>query len=183
MDSKETKVPFQEQFRLFVGFDWAKDHHDVAAVDAAGTVILELSFADTAQGWAQLRQRLTEQVGSDLSLAAVAVETRHGPAIERLLEIGCRVYPINPKSAQRYRERKAPAGGRTDSLDAWSLADALRTDGHAWKSLLPDDPRTQSRTRFGMSRRSPSDPPPHRTGQPAPGSLARVLPCRPGGLR
>src|SRR3989304_6952762 len=63
MDSKETKGPFQEQFRLFVGFDWAKDHHDVAAVDAAGKVILELSFPDTAEGWAQLCQQLTEQDG------------------------------------------------------------------------------------------------------------------------
>jgi transposase len=55
---------------------------------------------------------------------------------------GFAVYPINPKAAKRYRERKAPSGAKTDALDAWSLADALRTDGHAWRVLRLDDPLT-----------------------------------------
>ena len=32
MNSNVKKVPFQEQYKLFVGFDWASDHHDVVAV-------------------------------------------------------------------------------------------------------------------------------------------------------
>jgi transposase len=50
---------------------------------------------------------------------------------------------MNPKAAQRYRDRKAPSGGRNDRLDAWSFGDGLRTDGHAWRPLKPDDPLTQ----------------------------------------
>jgi transposase len=57
--------------------------------------------------------------------------------------MGCRVYPLNPKAAQRYRDRKCPTGAKTDRLDAWSFADALRTDGHGWKALVSDDPLTQ----------------------------------------
>jgi hypothetical protein len=38
------------------------------------------------------------------------------------------VYPLNPKSAQAYRQRKAPSGVKDDQLDAWSFADALRVD-------------------------------------------------------
>ena len=49
---------------------------------------------------------------------------------------------MNPKAAERYRDRKAPAGAKDDALDAWSFADALRTDGHGWRSLLPQDPLT-----------------------------------------
>jgi hypothetical protein len=41
------------------------------------------------------------------------------------LEAGMQVYPLNPKSAQAYRERKAPSGVKDDQLDAWSFADAL----------------------------------------------------------
>jgi hypothetical protein len=49
--------------------------------------------------------------------------------VEQLLEAGMQVYPLNPKSAQAYRERKAPSGVKDDQLDAWSFADALRVDG------------------------------------------------------
>ena len=143
MNPNEMEVPFHEQFKLFVGFDWASDHHDVVAVDASGQVTLELTFEDTAKGWAILRQKLSDQVGPELSKVAVAVETCNGPAVERLLELGCRVYPLNPKAAERYRDRKAPMGGKSDQLDAWSFGDALRTDGHGWRPLASDDPLTQ----------------------------------------
>ena len=58
------------------------------------------------------------------------------------MNAGYSVFPINPKAAKRYRERKAPSGTKTDFVDAWSLADALRVDGHAWRALKPDDPLT-----------------------------------------
>ena len=146
-NAKETtnikETTFQERFKLFLGFDWASDHHDVIGVLASGKTVLDLGFEDSAAGWAALRERLVEQAGPDLSKVAVCVETNNGPAVERLLEMGCVVYPINPKSAERYRDRKSSAGDKSDRLDAWSFADALRTDGHAWKALLPDDPLTQ----------------------------------------
>jgi transposase len=142
--SHDTKdVPFQQQFKLFAGFDWASDHHDVVAVDLDGQIVLELTIDDTAEGWATLREKFAKHVGQDLSAVAVAVETNNGPAVERLLAMGCAVYPLNPKVAQRYRERKSNAGCKDDRLDAFSFADALRTDGHAWRRLKPDDPLTQ----------------------------------------
>ncbi len=51
-----------------------------------------------------------------------------------------KVYPLNPKSAQAYRQRKAPSGVKDDRLDAWSFADALRMEGQHWKALWPEDP-------------------------------------------
>jgi transposase len=135
--SASAGTPF-EQLTHYAGFDWAKEHHQIAVVDREGRVLLELCFEDTAAGWAELREKL----GAFLKLG-VAIETRCGPAVERLLEVGVAVYPLNPKAAQRYRERKAPSGGRSDRLDARSFADALRTDGHRWRRLLPQDPLTQ----------------------------------------
>jgi transposase len=126
-----------------VGFDWATEDHDVVAVDPAGRRVLDRKVEDSAEGWADFRQRLVELAGPDLSKVAVAVETCNGPAVERLLEMGCRVYPLNPKAAQRYRDRKNVAGNKTDRLDAWSFGDALRTDGHGWRVLSPEDPLTQ----------------------------------------
>ena len=143
MDSNDTRNPFQQQYGIFVGFDWASDHHDVVALDAGGRIVLDMRLEDTADGWSRLRQKFIDRVGDDISKVAVSVETCNGPAVERLLEMGCHVYPLNPKAAQRYRERKAPMGDKSDRLDAWSFGDALRTDGHGWRLLLSDDPMTQ----------------------------------------
>ena len=62
--------------------------------------------------------------------------------MEQLLEAGMQVYPLNPKSAQAYRQRKAPSGVKDDRLDAWSFADALRVDwlGSVPKVVLPNQP-------------------------------------------
>ena len=121
----------------FVGFDWARDHHDVVVVNRDGRVVEEFRFDDTAEGWQRLVKTLREHPHP-----AVAIETSSGAAVERLLEAGFAVYPVNPHAAKRYRERKAPSGTKTDRFDAWSLADALRMDGQTWRALKPDDPLT-----------------------------------------
>ncbi len=144
MNQKSGSVrDFRKHSKVFMGLDWAKDHHEILVLDREGRVILGGQIEHTAEGWHQLREKLVKLVGMDLSLVAVAIETNCGPAVERLLELGCTVYPLNPKAAQRYRDRKSPSGGKTDRLDAWSFADALRTDGHAWRQLKAEDPQIQ----------------------------------------
>ena len=121
----------------FAGFDWASDHHDVVVVDPHGAVLDDFRIDDTADGWQQLRERLARY-----SQLAVAIETSSGAAVERLMQAGYAVFPVNPRAAKRYRERQAPSGTKTDRLDAWSLADALRLDGGHWRPLQPDHPLT-----------------------------------------
>jgi len=142
-NSHNQEVPFHQQFLAFAGFDWASDHHDVVVLDPQGAILLDLTFADDADGWADLGRRLRDELGLEPSRLAVTIETNNGPAVERLLALGVVIYPLNPKAAQRYRDRKNPAGCKTDHLDALSFADALRTDGHGWRRLKADDPITQ----------------------------------------
>ncbi len=143
MDTSRQVMAFTE-LTHFAGFDWAREKHDVAVVDRQGQQLLKLEFPDTAEGWGVLRAKLAELVapGKELGRIGVAIETSRGPAVERLLEMGLRVHPMNPKAAERFRDRKAPSGAKDDPLDAWSFADALRTDGHDWRPLWPDDPAT-----------------------------------------
>jgi transposase len=139
-DPNRPSAADRESFRSlthFGGFDWAMDEHHFTVIDREGTVLLNLRFRDDASGWAQLRAKLAEY-----PRLGVAIETPCGPAVERLLDLGVTVYPINPKAAERFRERKSPAGAKSDSLDAWCLADALRSDGHGWRELRPLDPLT-----------------------------------------
>ena len=135
-DSNDGGVSF-DRFTHFGGLDWAQSEHQLVVVDPTGRAVLSLRFANDAQGWALFRQKIAA-----FGRLAVAVETNCGPAVERLLEAGLTVYPMNPKAATRYRDRKAPAGAKDDTLDAWSFADALRTDGHGWRPLLGQDPLT-----------------------------------------
>jgi transposase len=122
----------------YAGFDWARDHHDALIVDRQGQIVAELRFAHSLAGW----QQFGEQVKKYPALA-VAIETSQGAAVDQLLQLDCHVYPVNPLSAKSYRERKAPSGNKTDRLDAWALAEALRLEGQQWKALQPLDPLTQ----------------------------------------
>lgn len=125
--------------KYFGALDWAQDHHDIIVVDRLGVIVADFRFAHTVEGWKEFDQKMQA-----LGKCAICIETSSGPAVDQLLQRDYRVYPINPKAAQRYRERKSPAGTKTDRHDAWSMADALRTDGQGWMQLLPQDEATGS---------------------------------------
>ena len=122
----------------YAGFDWAKDHHAALIVNAEGHIVADFEFAHSLEGW----KSFAEKTAAWPNLA-VAIETSQGAAVDQLLQREYTLYPVHPVAAQRYRERKAPSGTKTDHLDAWALADALRMDGHGWKALQPMDPLTQ----------------------------------------
>jgi transposase len=120
--------------RAFGAVDWASEKHSVIVVDQNGKVIEDFQIEHSALGWKKFRQKL-QPYGS----IPFAIETSQGAVVEQLLEAAMLVYPLNPKSAQAYRQRKAPSGVKDDQLDAWSFADALRLDGQGWKALNPEE--------------------------------------------
>ena len=58
----------------------------------------------------------------------VALETDHGLLVVGLRAAGHRVFAINPKAVDRYRDRYSSSGAKSDSADALVLAHLLRTD-------------------------------------------------------
>ena len=122
-----------QQYRAFGALDWTREKHSVVLVNQASKVIEDFEIEHSALGWKKFREKL-QPYGS----IPFAIETSQGAAVEQLLEAGMIVYPLNPKSAQAYRERKAPSGVKDDRLDAWSFADALRVVGQDWKALRPE---------------------------------------------
>lgn len=134
---RQTPMKPWNQLTHFAALDWADDHHDLVVVDVQGQTTLQLTFSHNAPGWQQAQQALAQW--PDLP---VAIETSAGSAVDQLLQRGFTVYPVMPKAAARYRERKRPTGSKDDRHDAWSLAEALRTDGQHWRPLSPLDPLT-----------------------------------------
>jgi transposase len=59
-----------------------------------------------------------------------AIETKDHVLISALLLKGFQVFHLNPKQSDRFRDRFAPSGRKSDELDALVLASALRTDPH-----------------------------------------------------
>lgn len=129
-----------EERRWFVGVDWASQAHQVRLTDANGSKVGERIFE---HGGAGLRELATWILAASDGIPGhihVAIEVPHGPVVESLMERGFCVYAINPKQLDRFRDRFSPAGAKDDSRDARVLADALRTDPHCFRSLLPFDP-------------------------------------------
>lgn len=126
-----------DQLMYFGGFDWASEHHDVFILDKEGKVAAEFRIGNDSAGWREFREKIAA-----FPALACCVETSSGCVVEHLLECGVTLYPINPKSAERYRDRHKPSGVKDDRFDAFCLADALRVDGMHWSSLKPEDPLT-----------------------------------------
>jgi len=124
---------------LSCGVDWASDHHDVCIVDAEGAVRWRKRIGHDPEGIGELRAAIAD-LEPDPAQVAVAVETSHGLLVSALVATGYVVYPINPKAAERFRDRRKPSGGKNDRLDAEVLAHAVRTDRASLRPLLPDSP-------------------------------------------
>jgi transposase len=124
----------------FVGVDWASENHHVRISDCHGKRIGERVFAHGGAGLAEMAAWLSSVTNGEPSAVHVAIEVPHGPVVETLLERGFKVYAINPKQLDRFRDRFSPAGAKDDSRDAEVLADALRTDMRAFRKLALAEP-------------------------------------------
>jgi transposase len=126
--------------RLFVGDDWAEDHHDVELMEAAGRVLGKRRLPEGVAGMARLHELIGQQLGEDAEDAEVVIgiETDRGPWVTALVAAGYTVFPVNPLQASRYRERHGVSGAKSDGADAHMLADMVRTDSHQLRPAAGD---------------------------------------------
>jgi transposase len=126
--------------RLFVGDDWAEDHHDVEVMDAAGRVLARGRLPEGAAGMARLHAMIGERLGEGGGEAEVAVgiETDRGRWVAALVAAGYTVFGVNPLQASRFRERLAVSGAKSDAADAHMLADMVRTDSRQLRAVAGD---------------------------------------------
>jgi len=124
---------------IFVGIDWAEEHHDVCIVDVQGALLWRHRIGHRPAGVATLRQAIA-QLEPDPGNVAVGIETGRGLLVAELVASGYVVFAINPKAAERFRDRRAVSGRKDDRLDAEVLAQAVRSDRTSLRALLPDSP-------------------------------------------
>ena len=166
---------------VYCGIDWAEDHHDIAVVDRDGQLLARRRISDDAAGLAALLALLAEHGDTPDDPIPVAIETPRGLLVACLRATGRQVYPINPMSVARYRDRHSVAGRKSDHGDSFVLANVLRTDLHAHRPLPADSELAQA---IAVLARAQQDAVlgPHHRAQQAPLPPARVLPRLPGRL-
>lgn len=132
---------------IFVGIDWSEEQHEVEVMAASGQRLGSLRIAHGVEGLAKLQETISEFAGEP-SEVVVGVEADHGLLVNALVGSGYQVYPINPLTAARYRDRHSLAGNKSDRRDALMLANVVRTDRHLLRPLAGDsEPALEIRAR------------------------------------
>jgi transposase len=122
---------------LFVGDDWAEDHHDVEVEDASGRRLARARLPEGIAGLTRLHELIAEHLTDDdvdpetgflAQNVAIGIETDRGTWVSALVAAGYQLFPINPMSVARYRDRHATSGAKSDRGDAHVLAEIVRLD-------------------------------------------------------
>jgi transposase len=121
---------------LFVGLDWAEEHHDVAVMAEGGRVVAARRVPEGLAGLTVLHELLAAH-GEDPA-EVVGTETDRGLFVGALVAAGYQVYAINPLQVSRYRDRHRTSGAKSDAADAKVLADLVRTDRHNHRPVAGD---------------------------------------------
>jgi transposase len=134
---------------LFVGDDWAEDHHDIEIVDEAGRRLARRRLPEGLAGISQLHAMIAsylpgEQADLPPKAVKVGIETERGPWVQALVAAGYEVFPVNPMSVARYRERHSTSGAKSDAADAHLLAGIVRLDRAHHRPVAGDPPLAEA---------------------------------------
>ncbi len=131
---------------LFVGDDWAEDHHDVEIQDEAGRRLGKARLPEGVAGITRLHDLVGRHLPEDAEpgQVVVGIETDRGPWVQALVAAGYQVYAVNPLQLSRYREGHAVSGAKSDAGDAHSLADMMRTSRHQLRPVAGDSAEAEA---------------------------------------
>jgi transposase len=122
---------------IYLGIDWAEDHHDLCLLDEAGERLATARVPDGVEGLRRLHELVALHADS-ADVVVVGIETDRGLLVQGLVASGYTVYAINPYAVSRYRDRHTTSGGKSDRGDAKILADLVRTDRHNHRQIAGD---------------------------------------------
>jgi len=122
---------------IFVGDDWAEDHHDIHVMSADGTRLASRRLPEGLAGISGFHEMVASHAQAPADVV-VGIETDRGLWVSALLAAGYTVYAVNPLAAARYRDRHHLSGAKSDTGDAKLLADLVRTDRHNHRTIAGD---------------------------------------------
>jgi transposase len=138
---------------LFVGDDWAEDHHDIEIEDETGRRLARQRLPEGLAGIAELHALIAGHMpeewtdlpeGGAARRVKVGIETERGPWVQALVAAGYEVFPVNPMSVARYRERHSTSGAKSDAADAHLLAEIVRVDRAHHRPVAGNSPQADA---------------------------------------
>lgn len=130
---------------LFVGVDWAEDHHDVCVLDEGGGVVSKGRVPDGVAGLSRVHELIAAGIGDEGDpVVVIGIETDRGVFVRALIASGYEVVAVNPLSVDRYRDRHRVSGAKSDPGDARVLADMVRTDRHLHRRVAGDSDQVEA---------------------------------------
>jgi transposase len=137
--------------RCFAGLDWAARTHAVCVIDETGAVREQFEVTHDAAGLRELLARLRRCAPMPAQLP-IAIERPSGLLVDALVEAGYPVVPIHPNIVKATRPRYRSHGAKSDTSDAYLLADLLRTDGARFHPLQPQSDAIRALRALGRGR-------------------------------
>ncbi len=123
---------------FFTGIDWGDKALDYHLQSDTGKVLTQGRVKPDPDGLADLFIALEAVAPPDQ--IAIAIETSHGAWMQALLDRGYRIYSVNPKAVDCFREAMSANGDTSDKIDRRVLAMFLATFHKKLRPLEPDDP-------------------------------------------
>jgi transposase len=130
-----------DTFQWFLGIDWGSATHQFCLIDRRGEMCDERAVDHGAVAVQAALDHVRQVTGAPADQIAVALELTRGVLVDTLLDQGFRVFAINPKQLDRFRDRFTTGGAKDDRRDARAAADGLRTDPRAFRALQAEDPQ------------------------------------------
>src|SRR6202158_6094894 len=128
---------------IFVGDDWAEDHHDIHVMDADGTRLGARRLPEGLPAMSRCHELVAAHV-AEPSQVVIGIETDRGLWVQALGAAGYQVYAVNPLAVARYRDRHQVSGAKSDAGDAKLLADLVRTDRHKHRPMAGDSAEAEA---------------------------------------
>jgi len=131
---------------LFVGDDWAEDHHDVEVQDESGCRLGKARLPEGIAGISLLHGMIAQYLPEDADPESVVIgiETDRGPWVAALVMAGYQVFAINPRQVARFKERYGSSGAKSDAADAHALADMVRIERHQLRAIAGDSAESEA---------------------------------------
>ena len=132
----------ESEFGVLVGLDWGDTSHEVAVWDEKRQALTNERIEHTPAALRAWIEALHARSGG--ARIAVAIEQSRGAVFDALSGYPfVTLYPINPRSAARYREAFHPSCSKDDPTDASSLLDLLRKHRNELRLFVADDASTR----------------------------------------
>ena len=128
---------------IFVGDDWAEDHHDIHLMDADGARVASRRLPEGLAG-IRVFHELVAAHAEEPAQVVIGIETDRGLWVEALVAAGYQLFAVNPLAVARYRDRHQVSGAKSDAGDAKVLADLVRTDRHNHHLIAGDSPDVEA---------------------------------------